>query len=159
MQIPRLVNALTECSFFLPEDIAPHDIETNTLLGPFFHISPLQGHVTKSFFDSPKTRDRDYIAKNQSVLRMALNTHQEDLQDIVNQIIRSSKGSRERMLDWFAYSVNSNHKRRGIQVDNRLVSSDAFMVNITTCLDQLCEPFMDSTFSKVNKAFYNLNLT
>ncbi|KAI9676772.1 MAG: hypothetical protein M1829_002867 [Trizodia sp. TS-e1964] len=151
VQIPSLVNALTECSFFLPENVAPRDIETSTLLGPFFHISPLQGHVTKSFFDSPKTRDRDYVAKNQSVLRMALKTHQEDLQDIVNQIIRSSKGARERMLDWFAYTVNSNHKRRGIQVDNRLVSSDAFMVNITTCLDQLCEPFMDSTFSKIDR--------
>ena len=53
------------------------------------------------------------------------------------------------MLDWFALTVNKNHKRRALQVDSRAVSSDGFMFNVTVCLVQLCEPFMDATFSKV----------
>ena len=72
-----------------------------------------------------------------------------DLLDIMKQFVRASKSARERTLDWFAAAVNLNHKRRAMQVDQRLVSSDGFMFNITTCLDQLCEPFMDATFSKV----------
>jgi ubiquitin conjugation factor E4 B len=80
---------------------------------------------------------------------MSLQTHQTDLLDIVNHIIRASKESRERMLDWFALTVNANQKRRGLQVDAATVSSDGFMINVTTILDQLCDPFMDSTFSKV----------
>lgn len=105
--------------------------------------------MTVNYFSSPKGRDKGYIINSQKALRMTLQTHQTELLDIVNQIIRSSKKSRDRMLDWFALTVNANHKRRALQVDNAAVSSDGFMVNVTVCLDQLCEPFMDSTFSKV----------
>ena len=102
-----------------------------------------------NYFSSPKTRDKTYIINSQKALRMTLQTHHTDLLDIVNHIIRASKKSRELMLDWFALTVNANHKRRALQVDDDTVSSDGFMINVTVCLDQLCEPFMDSTFSKV----------
>ena len=59
------------------------------------------------------------------------------------------------MLDWFALCVNANHKRRAMQVDQKTVSSDGFMINITVCLDQLCEPFMDATFSKIDRIDVN----
>ena len=80
---------------------------------------------------------------------MTLQTHQTDLLDIINHIVRASKTSRDKVLDWFALIVNSNHKRRALQVDNKIVSSDGFMVNVTVILDQLSEPFMDASFSKV----------
>ena len=38
-----------------------------------------------------------------------------------------------------------------MQVDPKAVSSDGFMMNVTVVLDGLCEPFMDSTFSKISK--------
>jgi ubiquitin conjugation factor E4 B len=82
---------------------------------------------------------------------MALGAHQRDLLDIVNTFVRASKDAREATLDWFAAIVNSNHKRRAMRVDQKVVSSDGFMVNVTICLDGLCEPFMDSTFSKISK--------
>jgi ubiquitin conjugation factor E4 B len=82
---------------------------------------------------------------------MSLRTHQTELLDIINHIIRTGKEPRERTLDWFARSVNLNHKRRAMQVDKTKVSSDGYMINLTVCLDQLCEPFMDSTFSKVDR--------
>lgn len=81
---------------------------------------------------------------------MTLQTHQSDLLDIINHILRASKTARDKVLDWFALIVNSNHKRRAILVDQKTVSSDGFMINVTTCLDQLSEPFMDATFSKVS---------
>jgi ubiquitin conjugation factor E4 B len=74
-----------------------------------------------------------------------------DLLDVINHIIRASKEARERVLDWFAAALNINHKRRAMQVDPETVSSDGFMFNITTCLDQLCEPFMDANFTKIDR--------
>jgi ubiquitin conjugation factor E4 B len=125
--------------------------ETQTILGPFFRISPLQAEVTKSYFANPRTIDPGHVKTSQSSLQMTLKTHQGDLTSIVNAFVRASQTSRNRTLDWFAFVMNTNHKRRALQVDPKDVASDGFMVNITATLDQLCEPFMDSTFSKINK--------
>ena len=104
-----------------------------------------------NYFSNPKARDKSYIQNSQSALRLTARAHQTDLLDITNHIIRTNKGTRERMLDWFAICVNTNHKRRALQVDPEAVSSDGFMLNVTVCLDQLCEPFMDATFSKIDR--------
>ncbi|KAL9590791.1 MAG: hypothetical protein Q9203_000429 [Teloschistes exilis] len=151
IRYPPLVKAVTQSSLFLPPSASASDFEATTLLGPFFAISPLQGNVTTQYFSSPKTRDRGFINNSQRALRMSLTTHQQDLLDIINHIIKSDKDSRDRMLDWFASCINMNHKRRAMQVDKKLVSSDGFMINVTVCLDQLCEPFMDSQFTKIDR--------
>lgn len=152
VRYPPLVNAVVQSPYFLPVTIPASLIEVGTLLGPFFQLSPFQSGVTTNYFSSPRTRDAGYIANSQKALRMTLQAHQSDLLDIANHLIRASKEARDRMLDWFALTVNSNHKRRAMAVDNSTVSSDGFMVNVTVCLDQLCEPFMDATFSKVVSA-------
>jgi ubiquitin conjugation factor E4 B len=59
--------------------------------------------------------------------------------------------SRGKVLDWFAYIMNTNHKRRAMRVDYAEVSSDGFMLNVTRVLDRLCEPFMDNSFSKMDR--------
>ena len=151
VRYPTLVDALIQSPFFLPNNVPASTIEIETLLGPFFQISPLQGDVTTNYFSSPKTRDQGYIMNSQNALRLSLRTHQTDLLDIANNIIKTGKEARERMLDWFARCVNVNHKRRAIRVDQKAVSSDGFMINLTVCLDQLCEPFMDATFSKIDR--------
>ncbi|KAI4229400.1 MAG: hypothetical protein L6R36_000941 [Xanthoria steineri] len=151
VRYPPLVTAIARSPLFAPSSVSASELEVTTLLGPFFAISPLQADITSQYFSSPKTRDRVFITNSQRSLRMSLTTHQQDLLDIVNQIIRSDKGARDRMLDWFALCVNKNHKRRALQVDKKLVSSDGFMINVTVCLDQLCEPFMDAQFSKIDR--------
>jgi ubiquitin conjugation factor E4 B len=102
-----------------------------------------------TYFSSPKTRDQGFILNSQRSLRMTQQMLSSDLLDVINHLIRASKDAREKVLDWFAAALNINHKRRAIQVDPKTVSSDGFMFNITTCLDQLCEPFMDAAFTKV----------
>ncbi|KAI4183557.1 MAG: hypothetical protein L6R41_005329 [Letrouitia leprolyta] len=151
LRYPPLVKAIAQSPLFLPQNSSAASLEATTLLGPFFAISPLQADITTQYFSSPKTRDRTFITNSQQSLRMALTTHQQDLLDIVNHIVKSDKSSRDRMLDWFALCVNLNHKRRAMQVDKKLVSSDGFMINVTVCLDQLCEPFMDAQFSKIDR--------
>ncbi|KAL5413881.1 hypothetical protein PMIN03_003561 [Paraphaeosphaeria minitans] len=149
-----LLAAMAQSDFFLPADIeAPH-IEKISLLGPFFSISPLQGDVALNYFSSPTTRDKGYINNSQRSLRLALQAHQDELFDIANCFIKT-KESREKILDWFALVLNKNHKRRAIRADPKFTASDAFMVNITVILDRLCEPFMDATFSKVDRIDIN----
>ncbi|KAF2471601.1 uncharacterized protein BDR25DRAFT_303110 [Lindgomyces ingoldianus] len=145
-----LLIALSQSAKFLPPDVAPQHLENRTLLGPFFRLSPMQGEVALNYFSSPTTRDKGYIANSQKALRMTLQTHQDELFDIANCFIKV-KDSREKILNWFAETVNANHKRRALQVDAKEVSSDGFMVNVTVVLDRLCEPFMDATFSKIDR--------
>lgn len=143
--------AVTESRMFCDSTVPAARLEAETLLGPYFQISPLQADVTKQYFGSPKTIDPGRIRDSQNSLRLTLRTHQQDLFDIVNTLIRVSPEARERVLDWFALLVNSNHKRRAMRVDKKTVSSDGFMINVNTCLNQLCEPFMDATFSKIER--------
>ncbi|CAP70574.1 uncharacterized protein PODANS_3_6380 [Podospora anserina S mat+] len=149
-----LLNELAAHPCFQMAQSAP-GIEKNTLLGPFFRISPLQPEVAAVYFAGPRTMDPRHIATSQSALQMTLNTHQADLRDIINAFIRASNQTRNKVLDWFAYIMNVNHKRRAMQHDPREVSSDGFMINVTVILDYLCEPFMDSTFSKVSRIDIN----
>jgi ubiquitin conjugation factor E4 B len=126
-------------------------IEKHTLLGPYFRISPLQPEVTKEYFAGPKTMDKRHIHTSQEALRLTLQAHQRDLLDIINHFVRASPSSKNKTLDWFAYVVNSNHMRRALRPDATQLSSDGFLMNVTVVLDGLCEPFMDSTFSKVSR--------
>ena len=140
---------------FLPSTLTAATFEAETLLGPFFHISPLQGDVASNYFSAPSSMEPPAIRNSQNALRMTLRTHQTDLLEIANGIVRTGKEAREIMLDWFAASLNLNHKRRAMRVDKRTVSSDGFMLNVTVCLDHLCEPFMDATFSKLDRIDVN----
>ncbi|KAL2263711.1 hypothetical protein VTK26DRAFT_5467 [Humicola hyalothermophila] len=153
-RFPPLLNALAVHPCFQMAQSAP-GIEKNTILGPFFRISPLQPEVTTVYFAGPRTMDKARIQTSQNALQMTLGAHQNDLKTIINAFIRASPQARNKVLDWFAYIMNANHKRRAIQVDPREVSSDGFMMNVTVILDCLCEPFMDSTFSKVGRIDIN----
>ena len=146
---------ITQSSIFSDPSVPAANIETNTLLGPYFALSPLQAETVKQYFANPKTLDPGRVADSQRSLKMTLAVHQADLLDVVNQLLRASTQAKDSMLDWFALAVNVNHKRRAMQVDKSTVSSDGFMINVTTILDQLCEPFMDATFSKIDKIDIN----
>lgn len=126
-------------------------IERMTMLGPFFRISPLQPEAVKSYFPGPRSLDRVRITNAQESLRLTLRAHQDDLFNITNAFIRAGPQTRSLTLNWFAYIMNTNHKRRAIQVNPREVASDGFMLNVSTVLDRFCEPFMDNDFSKVDK--------
>jgi ubiquitin conjugation factor E4 B len=151
VRFPPLVTAIAEDPLFQMAVSAP-GIEKHTLLGPFFRISPLQAEVTKVYFVGPKTMDKGHIKNSQNALRLTLKAHQKDLIEIINAFVRASTTSRNRTLDWFAYVVNSNHKRRAMQVDENEVSTDGFMMNIAVVLDELCEPFMDAGFTRISKS-------
>ncbi|KAL1871865.1 hypothetical protein VTK73DRAFT_1833 [Phialemonium thermophilum] len=135
--------------------VSAPNIEKLTLLGPFFRISPLQPEATKTYFTGPRTMDQRSVKASQNALQVTLAAHQTDLCTIINAFVRASVEARNKVLSWFAYIMNVNHKRRAMHVDPRDVSSDGFMLNVTVVLDYLCEPFMDSTFSKIDRIDIN----
>ncbi|KAK4549873.1 hypothetical protein LTR36_005174 [Oleoguttula mirabilis] len=151
IRYPKIVEAITHSSMWAPADVEPQDIETKTLLGPFFRLSPMQLEVAQSYFSAPRTRDRNFITSAQNAVRLTLRNHQLLLFQIARSIAGSNAQCKEAMLDWFALCVNKNHKKRAMRVDYKTVSGDGFMVNVTVVLDQLCEPFMDASFSKIDK--------
>lgn len=130
VRFPKLVEAMAQSPKFVANGIAAQDIETRTTLGPFFRISPLQPNVAAHYFADP-TADKGFIHNSQKALRLTLQTHQEELFEIANTIVKTGKGPREKILDWFALSNNANHKRRATRVDPKTTSSDGFMVNVT----------------------------
>lgn len=151
LRFSKIVDAITKSDMWAPADVQPQEIETKTLLGPFFRLSPMQDSVAQSYFSAPKTRDRNFISNAQNAVRMTLRTHQAELFSIADTVVRASPACRERILNWFALCMNKNHKKRAMRVDYSKVSSDGFMVNVTNVLDQLCEPFMDARFGKIER--------
>ncbi|QLI67307.1 Ubiquitin conjugation factor E4 [Metarhizium brunneum] len=149
-RFPVLIANLAQHPSFNMAQSAP-GIERHTILGPFFRISPLQPEAIKSYFPGARSLDRVRISNAQESLRIVLRAHQDDLFVIANAFIRAGPDTRSRTLNWFAYIVNMNHKRRAMQVDPKEVASDGFMLNVTTIMDRFCEPFMDNDFSKVDK--------
>lgn len=125
-----LAEALADSPTFLPEGITAARLEKDSLLGPFFRLSPLQGEVASNYFQGARARDEAFIRNSQDALRLTLRTHQEELYDIVNCMVKNSQ-ARSKILDWFALTVNLNHKRRAFQVEKDTVSTDGFMINVT----------------------------
>ena len=155
LRMKPIAIGVSESPMFADASAPAAQLEVATLLGPYFQISPLQADVTAQYFGSPKTMDPGRIRGSQQSLQMALRSHQNELFDIVNTLVRTSTEVRERVLDWFALVVNSNHKRRAMRIDMKTVSSDGFMINVNTVLSQLCEPFIDVSFSKIDRVDVN----
>ncbi|KAK6535110.1 hypothetical protein TWF694_001597 [Orbilia ellipsospora] len=151
VSIKPLAILFTTSPDFLPNGLRPPDLENETLLGPYFRISPLQGRVVETYFPSPKTQGTSALVSASNALRISMNTHQDQLSIIINHLVRASPEARGRVLDFFGLTLNLNSKRRALQVQENTVSSDGFLLNITAVLNKLCDPFMDATYSKVDK--------
>lgn len=149
-RVPALLDLLAQHPTFQMAQSAPA-IERNTILGPFFRLSPVSNDSTRTFFPAPRSMDKNAIGLSQDSMRSCLTLHQGDLMTITNAFVRASPATRGRTLDWFAYIMNTNQKRRAMRVNYKEVASDGFMLNVTRVLDRLSEPFMDNSFSKMDR--------
>ncbi|KAL7273982.1 Ubiquitin conjugation factor E4 [Rhizina undulata] len=152
-QIKPLANMTTNLPNFIPtpEEAPPHMIEKISFLGPFFRLSPLQSSVFQEYFSDAHNKQQIALDNATKALRLSTQTLQEQLYQITMSLIRASPDARNKVLDYFAAVINANQKRGALQVDPTTVASDGFMLNITAVLNRLCEPFMDASFSKINK--------
>ncbi|CAK7264291.1 Ubiquitin conjugation factor E4 [Sporothrix epigloea] len=146
---PLLLTLASHPSFQMAQS-APN-IERFTILGPFFRISPLQPEVSRTYFGGmhkTKLTRQDAVYSAQ---QMTLDQHQTNLHTIAMAFARAGDAPRNKLLDWFAYTMNANHKRRAMQVDAKEVATDGFMMNIAAVLDRMCEPFMEASFARMER--------
>ncbi|CAK7262469.1 Ubiquitin conjugation factor E4 [Sporothrix epigloea] len=145
-----LLSAVASHPLFQMAQSAPN-IERFTILGPFFRISPLQPEVSKTYFGG---LHKNKLTRQDAVYRaqqMTLDQHQSNLHTIAMAFARAGDDPRNKLLDWFAYTMNVNHKRRALQVNAKEVATDGFMMNIAAVLDRMCEPFMEASFSRMER--------
>ncbi|KAI5809660.1 ubiquitin elongating factor core-domain-containing protein [Peziza echinospora] len=147
-----LAKLFYESPAFLPEDVTGNTIETNTLLGPFFKLSPLQPKVLDLYFSGFKGRTQVALNDTKNALQLSLKVFQEQLHNIIFTLIRVSPEARLKVLDFFATTMNLNVKRTALQVDSSTVASDGFMLNITAILIKISTPFIDTNLTKIGKA-------
>ncbi|AMD20084.1 HCL067Cp [Eremothecium sinecaudum] len=148
--------------FFFPYDAKPNSIEKITLLGPILTLSPMNLNVAARNYGENLERTQQQT----NIIHESLQTEHKVILNrlfyIVDKIIRGSSESRNGVLSYFAQIVNKNHLRRGDHAQHNKLSSNAFMTNITLILVRFSQPFLDSTYKKIDKIdvnyFNNLNL-
>ena len=65
---------------------------------------------------------------------------QNSLFQVFNTLVRASPESREAVLQYFAWVINLNVKRAGLQVGEDIITTESFTVNLQTVHGrELCE--------------------
>lgn len=142
---------ITQLEQFNPPGLSVAEIETKSVLGPFFRTSPLDPAQVEANFHDPVHATQREINDLSSGMKLELKVIQDQLFFIADKIIRSSPEARTSILSWLGNIINLNHKRLAFQIQPNTVSSDGFMLNITAILIKFCEPFADSFGSKIDK--------
>ncbi|KAH3664421.1 hypothetical protein WICMUC_005806 [Wickerhamomyces mucosus] len=135
----------------LNPDELPSTFENSTILGHLFRLSPLQDTVSCQQFNRSVEKDKLNIKRIGESLQAEHKVVLDRLFFIANKIIRGSEQSRNDLLSYFATIVNKNHLRRGDHSDFSKLSSNAFITNISLVLIRLCQPFLDSSYSKIDR--------
>jgi ubiquitin conjugation factor E4 B len=65
-------------------------------------------------------------------------------------LIKSGPEPRDAVLNFIAKAISINHGRGKMHFDRNTVSTDGFLFNICKVCLKLCEPIMDSNYSKVH---------
>ncbi|KDN45409.1 hypothetical protein RSAG8_04996, partial [Rhizoctonia solani AG-8 WAC10335] len=139
---------------WLPEGVAPHNVEFDSLLGPLARMGIFGREwpaLAQSYFPEPDKRTAQTTEAVETTLRATLVNLQQSLFLIFNAIVRASPVARERVLKYLSTVLNINVKRAGAHVDPRTVASDGFMINLQAVLLRFAEPFLDAKYSKIDR--------
>ncbi|KAI0632350.1 ubiquitin conjugation factor E4 [Trametes polyzona] len=154
VSIKPVAAMITRLAQWNPENVPAPQFEKASLLGPLLGLGVFEREwpsIAKTYFSNHDTRPPGEMSSATASLRGTLKTLQSSLFQIFNALVRASAESREAVLQYFARAVNLNRKRAGMQVDPATVSTDCFMMNLQIILLMFCEPFMDATYSKMNR--------
>lgn len=152
---PKIASVITQLDTFNPESLSASQIETGSLLGPFFKVSPLDPSLVLTNFPDPASASQRDINNVSNGMKFEFKVIQDHLFFISDKIIRASVESRMDLLRFLARVIDLNHKRLAFQIQPGEVSSDGFMLNITAVLIRFCEPFADVYGSKLDKISLN----
>ncbi|XP_040567743.1 ubiquitin conjugation factor E4 B [Lepeophtheirus salmonis] len=131
---------ITEQSDWLPEpqsDAVGRELAYISFLGPFFAISSFaeeDSSVAEHFF--PKKLSSPIMRATSSQLQIELDLCRTTLHKIMLNILVNSS-TREAGLYFLKKVVAANSKRQQMQVNDRLVAGDGFMLNFMTVMQHL----------------------
>ncbi|KAI8604217.1 ubiquitin elongating factor core-domain-containing protein [Dissophora ornata] len=153
IEVPAIAAVIPSVATWNPSNATARQIEAFSALGPFFNTSGFcsdDSSVVELFGTGLKRNKADSAGAFSSIRGTMRGIHTLLFQ-VVNGIIRSGPEPKEKMLGYFYSVMSKNERRAQMQVDRATVSGDGFIYNITEVLMQFCDPFLDSSHSKVDK--------
>ncbi|MCI4387284.1 hypothetical protein PGIGA_G00072320 [Pangasianodon gigas] len=134
-------NLITSLPLWCPDPLSPgagREIQRLSFLGAFFSLSVFAEDDTKvgdKYFSGPAITMENTRVVSQS-LQHYLESARGDLFKILHNILLNGE-TREAALSYMAALVNRNVKKAQMQTDDKLVSTDGFMMNFLWVLQQL----------------------
>ncbi|XP_036033431.1 ubiquitin conjugation factor E4 B isoform X1 [Onychomys torridus] len=126
---------------WLPKSLSPgsgRELQRLSYLGTFFSFSVFaedDAKVVEKYFSGPTITLENTRVVSQS-LQHYLELGRQELFKILHSILLNGE-TREAALSYMAAVVNANMKKAQMQADDRLVSTDGFMLNLLWVLQQL----------------------
>lgn len=126
---------------WLPKSLSPatgRELQRLSYLGSFFSLSVFaedDNKVVEKYFSGPAITLENTRVVSQS-LQHYLESARQELFKILHSILLNGE-TRESALNYMAAIVNGNMKKAQMQTDDRLVSTDGFMLNFLWVLQQL----------------------
>ncbi|XP_053137135.1 ubiquitin conjugation factor E4 B isoform X2 [Hemicordylus capensis] len=126
---------------WLPKSLGPgtgRELQRLSYLGVFFSLSVFaedDPRVVEKYFSGPAITLENTRVVSQS-LQHYLESARQELFKILHSVLLNGE-TREAALSYMAAVVNANMKKAQMQTDDRLVSTDGFMLNFLWVLQQL----------------------
>ncbi|XP_056128765.1 ubiquitin conjugation factor E4 B [Lampris incognitus] len=136
-----MCNLITSLPLWCPKPLSPgcgRELQRLSYMGAFFSLSVFAEDDTKvgdKYFSGPAITMENTRVVNQS-LQHYLESARGDLFKILHNILLNGE-TRELALNYMAALVNCNIKKSQMQTDDKLVSTDGFMLNFLWVLQQL----------------------
>ncbi|XP_055117835.1 ubiquitin conjugation factor E4 B isoform X4 [Symphalangus syndactylus] len=134
-------NLVASLPLWLPKSLSPgcgRELQRLSYLGAFFSFSVFAEDdvkVVEKYFSGPAITLENTRVVSQS-LQHYLELGRQELFKILHSILLNGE-TREAALSYMAAVVNANMKKAQMQTDDRLVSTDGFMLNFLWVLQQL----------------------
>ncbi|XP_049631238.1 ubiquitin conjugation factor E4 B isoform X2 [Suncus etruscus] len=134
-------NLVASLPLWLPKSLSPgsgRELQRLSYLGDFFSFSVFaedDAKVVEKYFSGPAITLENTRVVSQS-LQHYLELGRQELFKILHSILLNGE-TREAALSYMAAVVNANMKKAQMQADDRLVSTDGFMLNFLWALQQL----------------------
>uniref|UniRef100_A0A8C7I6Q1 Ubiquitin conjugation factor E4 B n=1 Tax=Oncorhynchus kisutch TaxID=8019 RepID=A0A8C7I6Q1_ONCKI len=136
-----MCNLMTSLPLWCPKSLGPgmgREVQRLSFLGAFFSLSVFAEDDTKvgdKYFSGPAITMENTRVGSQT-LQHYLESARGDLFKILHNILLNGE-TREVALNYMAALVNRNVKKAQMQTDDKLVSTDGFMINFLSVLQQL----------------------
>nr|KAF6294443.1 ubiquitination factor E4B [Pipistrellus kuhlii] len=134
-------NLVASLPLWLPKSLSPgsgRELQRLSYLGSFFSFSVFaedDAKVVEKYFSGPAITLENTRVVSQS-LQHYLELGRQELFKTLHSILLNGE-TREAALSYMAAVVNANMKKAQMQTDDRLVSTDGFMLNFLWVLQQL----------------------